>query len=230
MTEATDVVTALWGGRGRPSRGPKPAMSVERIAAAAIALADAEGLDAVSMQRLAGELGFTKMALYRYVRGKAELVAIMTDLAIGEAPQLDVTAGWRQQLEQLAHALFAVFRRHPWLLVTTVGQRVLGPRELGWTECALAALTTTGLTGAERLDSVAVLAGHVRVIAEQSRDGDTPEAAMGEGLTSVMREHGDRFPALAAALADTTARGGQDNALDFGLHRILDGVEAHMSR
>ncbi|WP_432758609.1 TetR/AcrR family transcriptional regulator [Streptomyces lydicamycinicus] len=79
-------VELLWGGRERPSRGPKPALSLERITRTAIALADTGGLGAVSMQRVAAELDFTKMSLYRYVPGKSELVALMIDRAMGEPP------------------------------------------------------------------------------------------------------------------------------------------------
>lgn len=80
-------VEVLWGPGPRPTRGPKPALSLERIARAGIEAADSDGLAAISMQRVAERLGFTKMSLYRYVPGKAELIALMTDTAIG-APQI----------------------------------------------------------------------------------------------------------------------------------------------
>ncbi|HEY1619933.1 MAG TPA: TetR/AcrR family transcriptional regulator, partial [Streptosporangiaceae bacterium] len=72
-------VDFLWGSRERPSRGPRPGLSVERIVAAAVGIADAAGLGAVSMQRVASEVGFATMALYRYVPGKTELISIMID-------------------------------------------------------------------------------------------------------------------------------------------------------
>src|ERR1700742_2125383 len=76
----------LWGTPARPRRGPKPSLTRERIVTAAIALADAEGLASLSMQHLAERLGCAKMALYRYVPGKAELVALMLDAGLGDPP------------------------------------------------------------------------------------------------------------------------------------------------
>src|ERR1700761_2345616 len=76
----------LWGEPPRPRRGPKPSLSLERIVAEAIALADADGLANLSMQHLAERLGCAKMALYRYVPGKAELVALMLDPGLGAPP------------------------------------------------------------------------------------------------------------------------------------------------
>ena len=75
----TRSVELLWGQPERPNRGPKPGLSVERIVRVAIEIADAEGLPAVSMQRVASEFGFTTMSLYRYVPGKNELIDLMIE-------------------------------------------------------------------------------------------------------------------------------------------------------
>ena len=84
---APTALDLLWGTRQRPRRGPKPSLSLERIVTEAIALADAEGLANLSMQHLAERLGCAKMALYRYVPGKSELVALMVDAALGDPPE-----------------------------------------------------------------------------------------------------------------------------------------------
>lgn len=228
--DQADTVELLWGARPRPGRGPKPAMSVERIAQAAVEIADTHGLGAVSMQRVAGQLGFTKMALYRYLPGKAELVALMIDTATGAPPVLDESGDWRARLEDWARRMLATFRRHPWLLDATVGVRIMGPNELGWMECALTVLDGTGLQGGERIDTVAVVVGHIRMIAQQAGATEHPEQAMGGALAALMRTHGDRYPAFTAALTSAMAGSGQDNALDFGLQRILDGLEALIAR
>ncbi|QFU94610.1 TetR/AcrR family transcriptional regulator [Amycolatopsis sp. YIM 10] len=212
----------LWEPRAPGARGPKPVLSVDRIVAVATGIADAEGLAAVSMQRIADELGFTKMSLYRHVPGKADLVAVMTDRAFGEPVDL-ADGDWRTQLGEWCLLMYAVLERHPWLLDSSLCPRVWGPFELGWVERALAALEGTGLTGAERLDAVATLTGHLRAIAEQARNSATPEADFSRTLGALMAEHGERFPAMAAAVAEA-ADGGQDNALAFGLERILDGL------
>src|SRR3954469_24858588 len=91
------AVELLWGQRPQPRRGPRPALSLEAIARAGIEIADADGITAVAMERGPEALGFTKMSLYRYVPGKVELGALMTDTALGEPVRLDsVAGGWRQ--------------------------------------------------------------------------------------------------------------------------------------
>jgi AcrR family transcriptional regulator len=214
----------LWRRRTRPTRGPKPALSLERIADTAIGIADAEGLAAVSMQRVATELGFTKMSLYRYLPGKAELVALMVERAIGEPPEVG-TGDWRAGLQEWAQRLLAAYLPHPWVLQATVGPRPIGPNELGWMERAVGAMADTGLTGAERLDAIAVLAGHARTIAEQAAATDRPEAQLAAHITELLREHGDRFPALAATMTSAATEGPQEQAFTFGLDRILDGLQ-----
>ncbi|MGW2558259.1 TetR/AcrR family transcriptional regulator [Streptomyces sp. NPDC001514] len=232
MTENPDeLIRLLWGPHPQPRRGPKPALSLDRIARAGIGIADAEGLAALSMQRLAELLGFTKMSLYRYVPGKAELVALMVETAVDDVPgEASEAAGWREALAEWSRRLVTVFRRHPWLLDATVGPRLMGPKELAWMEQALAALDGTGLTGGERLDAVVLLSSHVRGIAQQARaagPSDNPEAQFHAALATVLRDHGERYPALLSAMASSAAEpGGQDQALEFGLERILDGLAA----
>ncbi|GLX42104.1 TetR family transcriptional regulator [Streptomyces roseochromogenus] len=240
------AVRLLWGPPpGPPARGPRRGLTLEGIAGAGVAIADAEGLGGVSMQRVAAELAVTKMALYRYVPGKAELVALMAEAAMPDpAAGLDAAleragSGWRERLGAWARELLAAFRAHPWLLRATVGARAVGPREVGWLERALAALEGCGLSGAELMDAVVLVAGHVRGIAEQEwavsakaavegavggAAGGGPDVELGAVLGEVMRLRGADFPALGAALASVARDGGQDQALDFGLERILDGI------
>lgn len=215
----------LWGTPTPPTRGPKPALDLERIAAAAVAVADAENLAAVSMQRVASELGYTKMALYRYLPGKAGLVALMLERAIGAPPPLPGT-DWRQGLRTWAHRLLEGLLRHPWALEALALPRPIGPNEMSWMEAAVGLLTGTGLTGRERLDTVAVLAGQVRVVAQQVRMDQHAEADLVASMGAVIRDHGDRYPAMAATLADAVnTEDGADQAFDFGLDRILDGLQ-----
>lgn len=221
------AIALLWDQPVSARRGPKPALNLEAIAAAGIGIADADGLAAATMQRVAAALGVTKMALYRYVPGKAEMVALMIDLAIGEAPRFGGAAGeWRLRLDQWARQMFSRFYRHPWALEATVGPRAIGPNELGWMEEAVAAVAGTGLDGGEMLDVAATLTGHVRAIAQQRSalaDG-RPEQAMAAAITGLLPGRQERFPALTAAFGSATEHGSQDKALDFGLARILDGV------
>ena len=217
----------LWGTQPMPSRGPKPAVTLTAIAEAAIRIADAEGLDAVSMQRIAGELPVTKMALYRYVPGKTELIAVMSDLAMGPPPE-HAALPWREALQTWALDLYAGFSRHPWLLQSTIGRRLLGPNELAWIERGVAALVDSGLRGGEQLDSILVITSHVRNIAQQSttfpgHSVGLTEEEITQSLAEILSTEGDRFPSLTAALR--TAAGSENQGLEFGLDRILDGLE-----
>ncbi|WP_233508569.1 TetR/AcrR family transcriptional regulator [Spongiactinospora gelatinilytica] len=222
------TVALLWGVRRPPNRGPKPAFTIEDIARAAMDIADAEGLAALSMQRVAGELGFTKMALYRYVSGKAELIAVMIEEAVGDPPDLGtVPGGWRGKLEHWAHQLWATWDRHPWLPGATVGERIMGPREIGWTESAVAALAGTGLSGSELMDAVLLLSGHVRNTRSTTLAGTQPWTAqqrLRPDLGALPDHTADRFPALSAAIA-SAGDPAPGRSRQFGLQRLLDGLE-----
>ncbi|WP_031037363.1 TetR/AcrR family transcriptional regulator [Streptomyces sp. NRRL F-5650] len=228
--EHAETVRLLWGPHPKPARGPRPTLDLARIARAGIDIADCSGLAEVSMQRVAAQLGVTKMALYRYVPGKAELVALMVDGAIGPYPAAgEARGGWREQMEDWARRLLTVFRRHPWALEAAVGPRIMGPGELSWMERAVSALDGTGLSGAERMDTAVLLTGHVRAMAQQARaagPAGNPEAQLGGILGKLMQTHGEQFPALTAALASAARSEGQDQAWEFGLQRILDGLAA----
>ncbi|TDD61857.1 TetR/AcrR family transcriptional regulator [Kribbella antibiotica] len=216
----------LWGSTPVPSRGPKPAVTLTGIAEAAIRIADAEGLDAVSMQRVADDLPVTKMALYRYLPGKAELIAVMTDLAMGTPPERPEQP-WRETLHTWSMDLYDGFSRHPWLLLSTVGQRPIGPNEMSWIDRGIRALTGSGLSGSEQLDTIVVLTGHVRTLALQTttmpggRAGLTEEALL-SSFTAMLTDHADRYPSLATALQTAEP---DNQGLQFGLERILDGLE-----
>ena len=177
------------------------------------------------MQRVAGDLGFTKMSLYRYLPGKTELVALIVDRAVGAPPTVD-TEDWRAGLTAWSHGLLASFLAHPWAIEATVGPRPIGPHELGWMETAAVVLAGTGLSGSERLDTMAVLTGHVRMIAQQAAASPRPEAQMQTAIGELLRDRADQFPALAAAVSSSVTDEGQDDAFTFGLERILDGLQA----
>jgi AcrR family transcriptional regulator len=216
----------LWGRPQQRSRGPKPAITLAEIAEAGIRIADTEGLDAVSMQRVADELPVTKMALYRHVPGKTELVAVMSDLAVGIPPEHPAQP-WRDALKTWALDLYAAFAKHPWLLQSTIGRRLLGPNELTWMDRGIQALADSGLYGGEQFDSILVLTSHVRNIAQQTITTGLTEEHLNQALADILSTEAARFPSLTAAL--TTAAGNENQGLDFGLDRILDGLQALIS-
>ncbi|WP_167490006.1 TetR/AcrR family transcriptional regulator [Nocardia terpenica] len=237
---APTTLELLWSGSPRPKRGPKPSLSLERIVTEAIALADTDGLASLSMQRLAERLGCAKMALYRYVPGKAELTALMLDAAMGPAPTPPEQGGagagaepyWRVALRAWAVAVFEQMRAHPWVHEVAVGVRPLGPYEVGWFEAGLEPLGDSGLSGGERLDALALLSGHARSLAQQVRSvgGEDLEDGMTRQLGETLAAHADRYPATIAAFAESDAPGDRNNALHFGIDRILDGLGVLISR
>ncbi|MDG3012336.1 TetR/AcrR family transcriptional regulator [Rhodococcus sp. D2-41] len=236
---APTVVELLWGTGRKSRRGPKPSLSLEVIVGAAITLADVEGLGGVSMQRVADRLGYTKMSLYRYVPGKAELTALMLEQALGLPPDRAAAQRvpgepcWRAELRLWTEEIFRRYRAHPWSVELSAGIRPMGPHELGWLECALASMAGIGLTGAERLDTVVVLNGHVRSLAQQSRGvgADAVEEQLLEQMAEVMTAAGDLFPEVVEALGEQAAAApDRVDALRFGVDRILDGLEALVAR
>jgi AcrR family transcriptional regulator len=246
-----DAATAqlLWGGREAPTRGPKRSLDLDDIATAAVRIADADGLAAVSMQRVAGELDVTKMALYRYVSGKAELTAIMIEHAVGRPPDLDAVAGgWREKITEVARQLALSWEEHPWLPWATIGARTMGPREVAWTECAVAAFDATPLAGAERLDAAFVMFGHIRNTQSVSGAGTQPwgtDRQFDPTLRALVPDYAERFPSLTAATNEATAAaaaaanvtGGDglgpglasERGRAFGLRCLLDGLAVVMA-
>lgn len=226
MATKVSSVELLWGQQERPSRGPKPGLSLDGIVRAAIAIADAEGIEAVSMQRVAGQFGFTTMSLYRYVPGKAELIDLMIDTAVGPPPDLSaISGGWRPKLAEWARLTWAVFQEHPWFLGAAI-QGVMGPRQLSWLEEAVAALSGNGLIGQELLEAVLVVNGHVRSMAQFAGRSKAADEAWTASIGTALTENADRFPALTAAVADGAfAEDDESDSLEFGLERVLDGIE-----
>ena len=213
----------LWDLRDQEKKKPRIALTLPAIIMTAIEIADTDGIEAVSMQRVAADLGFTKMSLYRHVPGKAELLAIMIDTAIAEPPDLSgVPGGWRAKMEEFVRQLAAVWRQHPWLPLVTVGSREMGPREVGWIESPVAALAGTGLTSDERLAAVFVLFGLVRNTQSLAEAGTQPWSG-GSELADQIHRRADLFPELSRALSAPTPAL-DDNARAFGLARILDGL------
>ena len=154
----------LWDVATPPARGPRRGLSLDEIARAAVAVADRDGLEGLSMQRVSAEVGLTKMGLYRYVAGKEELEAVMVDAAVEEPPASGELAGtWREQAEEFARRIDRVWTEHPWVPWATIGERLMGPREVGWVEAAVRIFEPLGLSPDERMDAVSMLFAHLRV-------------------------------------------------------------------
>jgi AcrR family transcriptional regulator len=223
----------LWGDRLPPRRGPKPTLSIERIVAAGIEVADAEGAAALTMSRVAKHLGSPLMSLYRYVPSRAQLVEVMLDTVVGDPPDLDAAEGWRRKLELWADATERVFHAHPWALSLVTIRRTIGPNELAWVEAALAAVTGTGLGESEKLEVVLLVNAYVRGHAQAAIDSAESDQTTRTGPAEQDRSrvyaaiigHEDvrkRYPMVARQLESGRFEGRDPG---FGLERVLDGVQ-----
>jgi AcrR family transcriptional regulator len=234
-------VAAAWGVRGRPHKGPKPGLSLERIVAAAVQVADAEGLAAVSMSRVAAELGTAPMSLYRYVTAKDELLALMQDAAYGPWPTGPGDgAGWRAGLSRWAWTMRAAMQRHPWVLHIPIRGLPTLPNEVAWFEEGLRCLQETGLEENEKASAILLVSGYVRngamidadIEAAVRASGKTPDEWMASyAQTLTMLADPQRFPALTKFIAaGVFDRADPPEAeFTFGLDRILDGLAVLIS-
>jgi len=229
----------LWRKRPRPARGPKPALTVEGIVAAALRIADAEGIGAMSMRRVAEEVGAGAMTLYRYVPGKAELLDVMLDTVYGELPKRVVPGDWRAKLDEVARENRELYLRHPWMLQVAVSRPPLGPQVMAKYEYELAAVEGIGLTDVEMDATVALVNGYVHGAVRAAVEAR--QVIQHSGMTDkewwlAHVPHLDRiadidsYP-LATRVGTTVgaefdAPYDSDHAFEYGLARLLDGVAA----
>ncbi|MGB3441352.1 MAG: TetR/AcrR family transcriptional regulator [Actinophytocola sp.] len=229
----------LWGSGPAPrSRGPKQALTVDRIVQAGIEIADAEGLAAVSMRRVADRLGVGAMSLYTYVPSKAELIDVMFDRAIGSAAHAEVDGGWREKLTAVARSAWDLYRRHPWLLqVMAMSRPPLGPNSIADYDHQLRAVDGIGLTELEMDSVVSMVAvyvqGTARAAAEaasSARDTGQTDDEWWSVYAPLLEKVFDpkKYPVAArvGAVAGETYQSAYDatHGFEFGLARILDGI------
>jgi AcrR family transcriptional regulator len=228
----------LWRTTERTGR---KGLSVDRIVEAAIAVADEEGIGALTMRRVAERLGVGTMSIYTHVPSKAELIDVMLDTVLAEVTGPDDEAGpWRERLERIARGLRALYLRHPWLLhVATTARPPMGPNVIAKYEHELRAVEGIGLTDVE-MDAVVTLIndfvhGTVRSAIEaaevQRRTGLTDEQWWYRQAPLLERVLDPaKFPigvrVGSAAGAEHQAAVDPEHAFEFGLQRVLDGIEA----
>jgi AcrR family transcriptional regulator len=225
-----------WGLRERPTKGPKRGLSLQRIVDAAVAIAASEGLSAVSMSRVASDLGASTMALYRYIASKDELLVLMMD-AIYQTPPVPETGdeGWRAGLSRWAWGQHTILRKHTWALRIPITGPPVTPNQITWLERGLHCLSETPLPEGDKLSVIMLLSGYTRSEATVSADVEATFMAKAPDELAAMVSYGqlvrrlvgpDRFPALNkvidAGVLDAPA--GPDDEFVFGLERILDGI------
>lgn len=233
------VLAIAWGMDQAPQRGPKRELTHESIVDAAIGLADQGGLAGVTMQRVAEALGFSAMALYRYVASKDELIMLMQDRAMRLDGAWPVDADhWRTGLTDVAATLRAIYQRHPWMLdVAMSATTAVMPNGVRYTDAAFRAMRRLPVPAVER--GVVVLAvsllvrsycGLERDLAAAGGDDGPASAEFTPGILALLREvvTPERFPDLAPlAAAFYTGDDGNVDDFQFVFGRFLDGLDAH---
>jgi AcrR family transcriptional regulator len=232
----------LWRAPGPADsrRGPRPGLSVGRVAAAAIDLADSDGLSSVTMRAVAHALGVVPMSLYTYVPGKAELLDLMLDTVYRQMPRGDLSGmPWRERLAAVAQENRDLFTRHPWIAGVSTSRPPLGPGLMAKYEHELQAFEGLGLDDVEMDAALTFLLGFVQAAARSAADAAAArqDSAMSEEqwwaanaplLARVFDEA--KYPTAsrvgAAAGAAHGAAYDPDHAYTFGLKRVLDGLGA----
>jgi AcrR family transcriptional regulator len=243
------VFEPIWA-RPEPT-GRRAPRSRDDIAQAAIAVADASGIEAVSMRRVASELGLGTMSLYHYVRSKDELLDLMADgiMAGQVVDDAEIRKGWRAGLTAIANATRRNFQRHPWMAdaMRPRPSSVPGPNALRHIDQSLAAVADTGLDAQGQMDLIAAIDDYVigYVIRAQRFAEEKEQAPRSEWLEELFQhmreeiESGD-YPNLRRALEANRAEGRTDEDLsrmatderrfERGLARLLDGIEVELKR
>ncbi len=229
----------LWDDRSQPTRGPKAGFTPDDVVQAAVGIADAAGLAAVTMHAVAATLGLTTMALYRYFPNKETLLDAIVDAGMGRPPQaIEPRGAWREDVAHWARAKRAMLCARPWLAELPFVAAPHGPNWLRWLEALLDALAQTGLRAADLGEMLSVIDGYTRgasdtaiSLASARARGTSDEAWAAAVGADLGRAIGDqRFPTFSALL--TSPSTGQprtaDKSFDFGLTRVLDGIALYV--
>lgn len=231
-------VPASGGAEASPVAQPRDSgpLNRERIVRAAIAIADVEGLAALSMRRIATSLGVAAMALYRHVPNKEQLLFEMSEAIMGEGALPEpASKGWRAQLETLAKVQWLLFKKHPWMAqVVSFTRPVPAPKAMAHTEWALRAVEGLDLSPSVRFHVVVMLFGYVqgtavKLIPEHEAEQETGVSSE-EWVEATYSEPEAFNPMDGFPILSQLTRSGVDFSLDslfeFGLQRLLDGLAA----
>ena len=229
----------LWEDRSPPTRGPKPSLTPDDVVKAAIEIADTDGLAAMTMQAVSAKLGLTTMAVYRYFPNKEALYDAIVDAGMGLPPQwTPARADWRGRLTQLSHAKREMLCARPWRAELPFVAAPHGPNWLSWLEALMDALADTGLSEADKGQMLSIVDGYTRGASDtaislaRARARGTSDAEWAAAVGADLgRAIGDpRFPRFAALLTAPPENKPRslDESFDFGLQRVLDGIEAYI--
>jgi len=241
MASGDKAPSVIWMRPSRGARGPEPSHDREAIARIAIEIADREGLDAVSMRRIATAIGSGTSSLYRYFARKDDLLNLMVDGALGPGT-FSASGDWRADFSAIGLATRQTFLAHRWMVTALAGRPTLGPNRLKRLEATLGLLEEHGLSARERLILIDTLISYVRgFVASEIAD----DIAIGTSGLSAAQWRADQaayaasitgssaYPRTSALFEESREGDGdaiQDQSFAAGLELILDGIAAKLAR
>ncbi|MEV0389456.1 TetR/AcrR family transcriptional regulator [Nonomuraea sp. NPDC050643] len=230
----------LWERLERPAPTPRQTLSPQRIATTAVAVADAEGLDAITMRRLATELGVAPMAAYRYVSGKDELLELMVDHVYAELELPPATAGWRETLRAIAVRTRELMLHHLWLgQLPPSAMLALTPNRTAVSECSLRAMTGEGLDPDTAMAMATTVSSFIhgmtgseiamrQVMAGQGwSDEQQVYTSLAPQLTYLLGT--GRYPSFSRYIHEGRCKNDPGWQFETGLEYVLDGIAARIS-
>ncbi|WP_345258757.1 TetR/AcrR family transcriptional regulator [Streptomyces hundungensis] len=221
----------IWARPERAGRGPRPAFSRADIAAAAVRIADTEGIDALSMRRVAAEIGCGTMSLYNYVPRKEDLYELMVDAVSAEYDLCDPTGDWRADVLALAHQTRALMHRHPWVPRLMSPVYGFSPNALRYLEHCMTCLDPLEAKYGTKMELIASVTGVVTTYvaneiatAERTRSLPwSPEQEQSVRIAYLFSQVATgRYPHLAAAFAEDSGPIDLDAVFERALTRTLD--------
>ena len=209
----------IWWRPERGSRGPDPALDRRGIADAAIELADAGGLEAVSMRAVAGRLGTSASALYRYVDDRSELLDLMADRVAAELrPYPAPSPEWLEPMVQLAAAQRTLHERHSWLMALGYRTSSIGPESLAYFDSCLNVVTPTGAPVRTKFEAIALMTGLAALFAQRAHSEDSGDVTVFPLIAL------ESFPHIADAVAQPSAPPIRDDLFDRAVRSLLLGL------
>jgi AcrR family transcriptional regulator len=237
-------IAISWGLTKEPQRGPKRELSIDQIVETAIEIADSEGLAGLSMNKVASTLGFTAMSLYRYIPSKDDLLLLMQEkVADIEYPSEDHEVDWRDRMRQYVKLSINIFKAHPWFGDIPITSVPLTPNQLKMVDLALRTTRDLPLNDYEKMSIVLLLSGYARwcgiIMIDMNmaiQSGKSPSAISGLDYSGALKKlvTQERYPDLYPVLMSGayTEENEEENTIgddfDFGLERIMDGIEHYL--
>lgn len=225
----------LWR-RTLPAKKPAgrpPRLSADAVVAAAIRVADADGLEAASMARVAADLGVATMTLYTYVPSRADLVALMVDEVLVARRLTGGSGGWRERVSFFAARTREMFVAHPWLTEVSLVRPPLGPGTMSEREFVIATMTAAGLPTAEINRAALAVTGYVYSFAREAGEDTRLSRASGQSTESWRLERGEfwekwfdveAYPAMTGLWNAGGFEEQTQSAFEYGLSLLLDGI------